>query len=300
MEEKFPFAFNRVAKPSLLSKKDFENLIKEYYEQAWEDTFRFISECSLINEVDKANAAYFRSSRFKGSGSWLTFGHEPTNAFSFLEALRCRLLIHPLYHADQHILDFDRLQCNCQSPDSLAENPHHLYYCASNGRNVYIVGRHNAVRDLFFAEFRKDARAQDIVVTKEYNIAPRCRTDIFIQGQGFAFSVDFVITDPTQTQGIASAMSTSGYHANRVEDAKVAHYARNAPDVNPHVVHPFGIEATGLLGDRANAFLEECKTRFQWSEARISTVRNKITAICVGYTGINARIARNGLVTRRG
>jgi hypothetical protein len=101
-----------------------------------------------------------------------------------------------------------------------------------------------------------------------------------------SYVIDFVVTNPStkslKNHGFRAYEVTNGA-AIQAEKLKRQHYATAYPPIQPRLVIPFAIEATGRLGPSALAFLIKiCGTQ----TFRRSKFLKYVSMICARFVGI--------------
>lgn len=269
---------------------------------------------SLINYLNTnfstAQAAWFASSQFEGSGRWLGAPccalQHPALVLSdreFHAALRMRLLLQNAVSNDHMLLP---THCRCPHPTPLnpAEPLHMLDERASNHTEYH--ARHNACRDVLARVMQRLPNVHKVDVVKEHELpgqedipeARRTRADVLaickatINAVPQRFVFDIAVTNPaattfrTQYAGHRDNPAGSFYGAALARQAqKQARYARFQLDDS---FIPFAIDATGRLGPEAMRFMERAfkiddrtpnyKNKALYLQARLGAACMKVNA----------------------
>jgi hypothetical protein len=130
-----------------------------------------------------AEATWFNSSQFKGSGRWLAgpggqlYGkYAFRNSDEYVAALRMRLLLSP---ASSGVSDSrGAVTCKCGTLVDLKSRPFHALDCSES--QWYHIHRHNAVRDTLEEFLKKYCSENDYIILKEPKVAPLMATDLIV------------------------------------------------------------------------------------------------------------------------
>ena len=236
----------------------------------------------------EAQAAWWLSSQFEGSGRWVSppiglrqAPHLVIRDAEYRQAMRARLLLHPLQEqiAIQPSLN---LQCVCRDhPDaqivhqqapqfariSLKE-PFHYLDCFR--RRALMKRRHDAVIQILEAFVKK--RFPLIAISREPelptkdDVTTRVVADLrlTLPHIGRQFVIDGVVCNPAaptyRNPGVRSHETPQAAN-NKRDQLKIAHYHDlTRPDItrmDPRMYYTFNVEATGRLGPSAEQFITE-------------------------------------------
>jgi hypothetical protein len=130
-----------------------------------------------------AEATWFNSSQFKGSGRWLAgpggqlYGkYAFRNNDEYVAALRMRLLLSP---ASSGVSDSrGAVMCKCGMLVDLKERPFHALDCS--GSQWFHIHRHNAVRDTLEEFLKKYCPENTSIILKEPKVAPLMETVLIV------------------------------------------------------------------------------------------------------------------------
>jgi hypothetical protein len=173
----------------------------------------------------------------------------------FVEALRLRLLMQPLHPMEVFGKTWN---CKCGRRVDLDVDPRHLLDCESGG--WYITRRHDDVRDLLCDTIRRIRPEATITLEPVLTQGlgnPR-RGDIKVILGNRIRVIDVAICDPSAAcYRDYGSIREDGAAAKQKERQKEAKYA-DIPDLlNTDAFVPFVVEATGRIGPKAFAFLEQ-------------------------------------------
>ena len=243
----------------------------------------------LLGSHKHALAAWFLSSRFDGSGKWLTplTGNFTAPNLTLLDdeystSLRSRLLLHP-YHDPSN---FPFSTCHCQHV--ISNEPFHFLDCEHV--KVILHARHHLIRDIVCSFLQKSVPHAS--VTREPPLATLTQPifgDLRFAATGHHTKIlDVTISDPaapTYRNLAISSTTTPNATNNHREAEKTAKYNTTVPNiVNAGQFVPFAVEATGRLGSSASTFLSSIKTpevSLKRLKATIETAIVKMNAQCI-------------------
>jgi hypothetical protein len=247
-----------------------------------------------LQQSNPSSAAWLRSSAHSGISSWLWSATCPIAGLRlspahFLDALRHRLLL-SCYE------DFSpvRRRCRCCAKETI-EDWHGL---SCKLPSEIRQNRHDRALDVLHSFIREviGDRAQmtfDKDVLRGRTVPGRhaCEPDLTVHLGAFTYYVDMVITNPSMptalTQGSAATAKTA---AKMAEKKKRGKYKTSHGSGISSCVVPFAVEATGLLGPAADAFLETIKAfrkeatqdEDAWTKAKDFFVRRLTTVVATG------------------
>lgn len=270
-----------------------------------------LSLSSFINtNYSVAQAAWFVSSQFEGSGRWLGAPccalQHPALVLSdreFHAALRMRLLLQNAVSNDSMPMP-THCRCNHPTPINPAEPLHMLDERACNHKEYH--ARHNACRDILARVLQSLPNVQKGDVDKEHELPGqedipeerRTRADVFVlcradpNAVARQFVFDIAVTNPAALTFRAQFPlhpdnpAGSFYGAALARQAqKQARYARF--QLGDSFI-PFAIDATGRLGPEARRFMERAfriddqtrnyKNKALYLQARLGAACMKVNA----------------------
>lgn len=176
----------------------------------------------------------------------------------FVEALRIRLLT-PLFYPLQ--LFGRHRNCKCGKLIDLTADPRHLLDCDRGG--WYITRRHDDVRDQLYETIKRlhpeaILTLEPVLTAGEAN--PR-RGDIKMVLGNRIRIIDVAICDPSAAcYRDHGSIREDLAAAKQKEQQKEAKYAHIPELLNTDTLVPFVVEATGRIGPKAWAFLEQLTT----------------------------------------
>jgi hypothetical protein len=206
---------------------------------------------SLLREQRHHHAAWFLSSAFKGTGSWLlwrggTHGRFRYVPSEFVEALRLRLLIDPVRNPSHGPRSSPGLQCPPSCP-SLAPWP--SAWCA-----------HRPLQGLLRGWSSHGRHVTGIVTGERWydgENGVRRKVDIVVHAWKFTYALDVAVVDssaPTYIHmGTAARQDVAARHRGEQQIA----YWREMRGVRGVNFVPFVVEATGRLGPHAYRFFHD-------------------------------------------
>ena len=230
--------------------------------EQWKKTVRRIQDNirdRLLAELQRrrmdGEQAWFRSSKFKGSGKWLYAGvatgpfHGPYRFEygEFLDALRLRCLVNPIPSCT--LVGGD---CRCLCGTDLRQEPYHALDCLDAVQGL-VVARHNHCRDLFAKLLRgistlKDGKVHTEVLVGNNEHAKYADVVILPTEEMAWTAVDLSIVDPAAPSYRSKVNSHHVVDAATAERARVKRTEYARANVN---VAPLIIDATGRLGKDA-------------------------------------------------
>lgn len=264
-----------------------QNRLSEVAEGCYSSAYHsFLSQ--LQTNGEKARAAWLLSSKFAGSGCWLSgvigsgtpIGFNMSND-EFILALRSRLLLSPTQ--DMHS---PPTRCVCNK--AITHEPYHFVDC--DGSRHRIVRRHDDCVGVLHQTLRKNLPNSVVSLSPQLERADApgqfITGDMALQINGRTIIIDVVVTDPAaQTYRDAPISSSENADvANTTREGfKRTHYANTQPNVvAAGNFVPFAIEATGRLGPAANAFLQQLfPPSITGNSLILRTLSNKLNATII-------------------
>jgi hypothetical protein len=263
----------------------------------------------LESQYSVAQAAWFASSQFAGSGRWLT---SPTGVIQppaltlsdseFHAALRMRLLLDLSVHHDGDVSP-DRCRC-----DQLVNPLEPLHVLDEPANKPLFIVRHNVCRDLIMKAFRKHSGIRNVepepVLPNQNNATPeqRLRADILVSWKG---QVDQI----THSAFLDIAVGNPAAPTYRMDD-------RNDPITRWHfwgacthrhreklakyepftaatglTITPLAMDASGRLGPHSFEFLEKAFAR----SARFDQVTPLVAKLSIACMKVNAQMVNQSI-----
>ena len=216
---------------------------------------------SLLREGRHHHAAWFMSSAYKGTGSWLLWRGGTDGRFryipsEFVEALRLRLLIDPVRNPRHGP------HCTLCDAANLEESPLHPLDC--NALRPARRWRHDRVRDaliaLFKGHFEDDLLVGGNVTGERWyegEDGVRRKVDIVVHAWGSTYALDVAVVDPSAPTYIRMGSAARPDVAARHRGEQKIAYWREMRGVRGVNFVPFVVEATGRLGPHAYRFFHD-------------------------------------------
>lgn len=242
----------------------------------------------LLDNHKEAQAAWWRSSQFEGSGRWVSppiglhrAPHLVIRGAEYRQAMRARLLLHPLQE-QLHMQPSLSLNCACrdhpdvqivhqQAPQFAvisAQEPFHYLDCFR--RRGLMKRRHDAVIMVLEAFLKKRFPMVEFTREPELPTKPdvpsRVVADLLLRlpDHGRRFILDVVVCNPAAPTYRSGAMKSHlvDQAANRRRDEmKILRYRETTqPDItrmDPRQYYTFNVEATGRIGPSAEQFVKD-------------------------------------------
>lgn len=264
-----------------VEQRSLSSIVEAQYAHAWQTLYLHL--CSHA----PASAAWFLSSRFDGSGKWLTppIGYFQSSSLvlhpdEYTLALRSRLLLSPFQ--DHPTVPS---HCPCGALISPTE-PFHFTDCHAG--KCFLTMRHTSVQDILVKFLQR--RFPAIIITKSPvllappNTADRWYGDLQIQLPSAHKILDITVSDPAAPTYRRLTPESSVTHADATnrcrETQKTNHYALSPSDiVQRGLFVPFAVEATGRLGPAALSFLQTLMPPDRRGLTPISTLITQIGTV---------------------
>ena len=238
---------------------DLRTILEGRYRFTWNCVYDF-----HVQTGDLARAAWLRSSKFDGSGKWLTPqistftpSHLLLYSDEYLMALRARLLLHPFIYNDLHTPEHTPAQCVCGHAIAIHE-PFHFIDCHS--ARAQTLERHNWVRDILENHLKKSGGTVTRTPQLLTDTVPIYGDLLFTHPTLGTRVIDVTISDPSAP--IYRAAPTNSHLVENATNTRRENEKRSKYNATiPNVVEagrfvPFAVEATGRLGKAATLFLE--------------------------------------------
>ena len=244
----------------------------------------------LLQEGRRHHAAWFMSSAYKGTGSWLMWRGGTDSRFryvpsEFVEALRLRLLEDPV-HNPRH-----GPQCPLCDHVNLVTSPLHALDC--NALRPARRWRHDRVRDALIALIKAHVEELDVGdVTGERwyegEDGVRRKVDIVVHAWGSTYALAVAVVDPAAPTYLHLGSDLQPDVAARHRGEQKIAYWREMRGVRGIKFVPFVVEATGRLGPHAYRFfhtnLEDVDKAsfYQRMNAAIARWNSRMVLTCKG------------------
>jgi len=223
--------------------------------------------CSTAFYNSPPRAAWYRSSCFEGSGRWLTppaatilSPYLTLNSDEYRVALRQRLLLAPFEDTEATA---HPVACLCTMPLDDKTDPFHFLDCERN--QAFNHTRHSRCQELIASFLKKNLLNRSVEITTTPRLHGQDGTllqeqaDLAVHLLPNVYQVvDVTISNPaaaTYTTHNNSHLFDDATNLTR-ENGKLTHYSHTREVIEGKFL-PFAIEATGRIGPRAKAWIEE-------------------------------------------
>lgn len=208
-------------------------------------------------------AAWLTSAACAGAAPWLSptfvLPHQRMDHADFQDALRLRMLISPWNSVPPGC----RIRCACDPTSSVNHIGlvHHAMTCPL--LKGLRTSRHNAVRDLLAILLKglpgTTAMATEQVIAAEVTGAPAVRVDILATIGTRTYYIDVCVATPTGEAYLRGGSAETAAVACKIRaEDKMRHWRRSMDDpATLRAFVPFIVEATGRVGAKARAFLDD-------------------------------------------